>query len=65
MMVYHTKRGAALMSFLIMVNSNPGEKRHGLTLKRCLSALGPAFLPRSLFQYPPDLRRLSERSGVL
>ena len=48
MMVYHTKRGVALMSFLIMVNSNPGEKRPVRTrpLALPLGALSPQVTER-------------------
>ena len=61
MMVYHTKRGAALMSFLIMVNSNPGEKRPVRTrpLALPLGELSPQVTERAI---PPLVGALSQPS---
>ena len=61
MMVYHTKRGAALMSFLIMVNSNPGEKRTVRTrpLALPLGELSPQVTERAI---PPLVGALLQPS---
>ncbi len=59
MMVYHTKRGAARMSFLIMVNSNPGEKRPVRPLALPLGELSPQVTERAI---PPLVGALSQPS---
>ena len=59
MTVYHTKRGAALMSFLIMVNSNPGEKRPVRPLALPLGELSPQVTERAI---PPLVGALSQPS---